>query len=101
MAEVKVLSLRNKPKFVHDGCTYIFDKLSGDKLGKFWQCDRRWEGCKARIHTDASTDQVSSFCKILIQAKFSKKLRRSYQSLFLIKSIKYSPFHCNFRVEDF
>ena len=72
MAEVKVLSQRNKPKFVHDGCTYIFDKLSGDKLRKFWRCDRRWEGCKARIHTDVSTDQVSSFSKILIQANFPK-----------------------------
>ena len=101
MAEVKVLSQRNKPKFVHDGCTYIFHKLSEDKLRKFWRCDRRWEGCKARIHTGVSTDQVSSFSKILIQAKFSKKLRRSYQSLFLIKSIKYCPFHCNFCVEDF
>ena len=72
MAEIKVLSQRNKPKFVHDGCTYIFDKLSGDKLRKFWRCDYRWEGCKARIHPDVSTDQVSSFSKILIIANFTK-----------------------------
>ena len=55
-----LVTQRNRPKFVSNGYKYTFDKYSSDTLKKFWRCDRRLsDGCKARLHTDARTNQVS------------------------------------------
>ena len=61
MAEPRVLTQRNKEKYTYNGCMFQFDRLSSDCSKKFWRCDRRGEGCKARIHTDIATNQVSIF----------------------------------------
>ena len=55
-----LVTQRNRPKFVSNGYKYTFDKYSSNTLKKFWRCDRRLsDGCKARLHTDARTNQVS------------------------------------------
>ncbi|KAK4876603.1 hypothetical protein RN001_009109 [Aquatica leii] len=45
----QVNSKRGKPKFIKDGFSYVFDKLSGDQLVGFYRCERKYR-CKARIH---------------------------------------------------
>ncbi|XP_064087322.1 uncharacterized protein LOC135201976 [Macrobrachium nipponense] len=44
-----VLSVREKEKFVDNGTTYVFDKVSKDGETQFWRCDQR-SSCKAHIH---------------------------------------------------
>ena len=53
-----VVSKREKPKYSHNGHQYVFDKLTKDGSKKMWRCDRKDHGCKARLHTDAATDDV-------------------------------------------
>jgi hypothetical protein len=38
-------------KFAENGRMYVFYKNGADNVTKFWQCDRRTIGCKARLHT--------------------------------------------------
>lgn len=45
----EVRSKRGKPKFVHNGFIYIFDKLSQNQLTTFYRCEQK-DRCKARIH---------------------------------------------------
>ena len=48
MAE-RLISEKGREKFVEDGHTYSYEKLSKDGETRFWKCDRR-STCKARIH---------------------------------------------------
>ena len=57
-AIMDVVSKREKPKYSHNGHQYVFDKLTKDGSKKMWRCDRKDHGCKARLHTDAATDDV-------------------------------------------
>ena len=53
------LSKRGCEKFSHDGHLFTFDKNSADGTIKFWRCDKRAvDGCKARLHTNATTNEV-------------------------------------------
>ena len=52
------LVVGNREKFAFEGCLFAFDKFSADNTKKFRRCDWRHDGCKVRIHTDASTNQV-------------------------------------------
>ena len=53
-----VTSERGKQKFVDSGFMYVEDKRSVDGTKRFWRCERRNDGCKARLHTNAHTGQV-------------------------------------------
>ncbi|KAB0802861.1 hypothetical protein PPYR_05047 [Photinus pyralis] len=48
--EREIISVRGRNKFVSDGFSYTFDKLSKDGLTSFWRCTNKDE-CKARLHT--------------------------------------------------
>ena len=39
---------------------FTFDAHNADFTKKFWRCDQRNNGCRARIHTDVVTNQVGS-----------------------------------------
>ena len=57
MAEI--LSKRGCQKFFHDGHLFTFDKNSADGPIKFRRCDKRAvDGCKARLHTNVTTNEV-------------------------------------------
>ena len=58
MTSSTVMLSRGKEKFVYDGFMYVLDKPSVDGMKLFWRCDRRHDGCKARLHTNAQTGQV-------------------------------------------
>ncbi len=49
---------RSKSKFPHNGYLYVFDKSTKDGNKKMWRCDQKNRGCKARLHTDSTTDVV-------------------------------------------
>lgn len=53
-----VLSTKGKQLLAYNGHMFYFDKLSADKSVKFWRCQKRNEFCKARLHTNAETDEV-------------------------------------------
>jgi len=53
-----ILSNKNKPKFSDQGCLMWYDGDSSDGSKKFWRCDKRKYGCKARIHTEGVTNRV-------------------------------------------
>lgn len=44
-----VMSEKGRHKFVENGHSYSFDKMSQDGQTKFWRCDKR-HACKARVH---------------------------------------------------
>uniref|UniRef100_A0A5S6QFP8 FLYWCH-type domain-containing protein n=1 Tax=Trichuris muris TaxID=70415 RepID=A0A5S6QFP8_TRIMR len=59
MADVLLISQRQRPKFVHDGHMYTFEALDCTGMIKFRRCDKRYEyGYKARIHTSVETNEV-------------------------------------------
>ena len=39
---------------------YIEDKLSVDGTKRFWRCERRNDGCKAQLHTNAGAGVAAS-----------------------------------------
>ena len=42
------------------GQMYVFDRFNADFSKRFWRFCLKNRGCKARMHTDTSTSQVSS-----------------------------------------
>lgn len=48
--ERSIFTQRGKPKFVHDGYAYVFDKFSACGTVEFWRCGEKNNGCKVRIH---------------------------------------------------
>lgn len=51
MENQKILSKRGNEKHYADGHMYVFEKNSTCRTKKFWRCDQKSNGCKARIHT--------------------------------------------------
>nr|CAD7198176.1 unnamed protein product [Timema douglasi] len=49
--EQKIVSQRDKQKYVDNGFLYVFDKFSVDGQIKFWRCEGKNNNCKARLHT--------------------------------------------------
>ncbi|KAK5642958.1 hypothetical protein RI129_009125 [Pyrocoelia pectoralis] len=46
-------SQRNRNKFQHNGCLYVYDAQSKrDPHISFWRCERKWDKCRARIHVN-------------------------------------------------
>jgi len=56
--EENVETKRGKVKYVHNGFLYIFDKKSSDGSKKMWQCKRKDQQCKARLHSNAFTGEL-------------------------------------------
>ena len=53
-----VTSERGKEKFVDSGFMYVEDKLSVDGTKRFWRYEKRNDGCKVLLHTNARTSLV-------------------------------------------
>ena len=49
-----------KLKYVDNSFMYVFDKPSVDETKLFWQCDKRNDNCKMRLHKNVQTGQVYS-----------------------------------------
>lgn len=62
MASHELLSNRGRPKTVHEGFAFVYDKQSKDGKTDFWRCEKKGDGCKARLHTLVSD---GSFVKLL------------------------------------
>lgn len=43
-------SIRGREKKAVGGFLYIFDRKSADAVTTFWRCERKSDGCKARLH---------------------------------------------------
>uniref|UniRef100_A0A5S6QSI4 FLYWCH-type domain-containing protein n=1 Tax=Trichuris muris TaxID=70415 RepID=A0A5S6QSI4_TRIMR len=55
----RLVSQRNREKFVHSGHLFTFAKFNHLRTIKFWRCDKRYSyGCKARLHTCVETNEV-------------------------------------------
>ncbi|KHJ43674.1 FLYWCH zinc finger domain protein [Trichuris suis] len=55
----RVMSLRDREKFAHNGHLYTFERLDCTEKTKFWRCDKRIaQHCKARLHTSVETNEV-------------------------------------------
>ena len=52
-----ITSERGKEKLCYEGHSYVFDKLSVDKMLHFWRCHLRRE-CKVRLHRTVAEGEV-------------------------------------------
>jgi len=51
-------SVAGRKKLVDNGFQYVLDKRSRDGQKLFWRCDRKANRCPARLHTNATADDV-------------------------------------------
>ena len=65
--ELQFSSQRNCEKVVFEGYLIAFDKFSADYTKKFWRCDRRHDGFKVRIHTNASTNLDIHYVQLFLR----------------------------------
>ncbi|CDW58473.1 FLYWCH domain containing protein [Trichuris trichiura] len=55
----RLVSTRNREKYIHDGHMFTFETYNHSRTIKFWRCDQRYfHDCKARLHTSVSTNEV-------------------------------------------
>ncbi|KFD53578.1 hypothetical protein M514_05494 [Trichuris suis] len=55
----RLVSTRNREKYIHDGHMFTFETYNRSRTIKFWRCDQRYfHDCKARLHTSVATNEV-------------------------------------------
>jgi len=47
-----IVTNRSKDVYAHEGFQYIFDRMSANKITKYYRCRRRDINCKGRIHVN-------------------------------------------------
>lgn len=47
---MEIQTNRSRDVICHEGFQYIFDRMSADKITKYYRCRRRDINCKGRIH---------------------------------------------------
>ena len=69
-----------KRKLLYEGFPFTFDKHLEGKQQKYWRCEKRCRGCKARIWTDFDNNVVTNKCENTQHTNHDEPSKRKLKS---------------------